>query len=233
MLVNALATSIPLKYNKRGVYNHSLSQSWPKNKSIKNTSPKTVIDFLKYEAWPGELLRGHVEFDNSIQDFLAINSIPHILIIRNPLDVLISLANWWERHNEIQVCAFLAYKQIDDLEDRLMFLLTGTLNEEQIWPNFIERYRAFLGWIKDEKTFLIRFEDLLLSPNKVTDDLANFLPMPLNKERFLLRLKNRHNKTYTKPEEKIFNSIPEKVMNEYLRLGGADLESEFGYSVNS
>lgn len=230
MLVNALADAIPLKYNERGVYNHALVHTWPEHKVEKNADPQTVIRFLKNDIWPGEMIRGHIEFDSSIAIFLKANSIPQILIIRRPLDVLLSLANWWERHSEIPVLAFQAFQQIKNQEERLLYLLTGSYNGVQIWPNFIDRFSAFENWLRNDRTLVVRYEDLVSAPESVCVQLAEYLPLRLNESRFLAALKNKDNRTFTSSKEKVYKQIPLDVLKTYYALGGEQLEKNFGYA---
>ena len=50
-------------------------------------------------------------------------------------------------------------------------------------------------------------------------------------ERFIANLKNRKNQTFTKIEELLPTQIPLNVKDKYLRLGGAELERDFGYFI--
>lgn len=231
MLADALAVSLPIKYNARGTYNHALTRTWGAPNEAKNTDTNAVVSFLENKAWPGELLRGHIEYDAGLAAFLQSKKIPQLLIIRKPLDVLLSLANWWERHNEIPVQPFLTYKQIESKEARLLFLLTGQHNGEQIWPNFIARCESYLPWLTNQNTLVVRYEHLRLQPEIEAQRIEAFLPMALNTERFIKKLSNRSNKTFTKPEEKVFVNLSNSIQEAYKDLGGEQLDEKVGYGV--
>lgn len=229
MLTNAMAAALPLKYNERGTYNHALTRSWPEDKSHKNTSAQTVVNFLAHNAWPGEIIRGHIEYDVALSTFLVENVIPQVLIIRRPIDVFLSLANWWERHCEIPVSAFLTFKQIDSPEERLHFLMTGKHNDAAVWPDFVARYEAFVGWLNCKHTLVIRYEDLLKNPEQVATQIESYLPVKMDSKKFVQALANKENRTFTLPEDKVFKQLPENLLQAYQGLGGATLETKLGY----
>lgn len=231
MLTNALARSLPLKYNERGIYNHALVQHWTKDKADRNTTPQTVIDFLDKQAWPGEILRGHIEYDEELANFLSQQNTPHIFIIRKPIDVLLSLANWWERHNEIPVIPFITYQEIESPQERLAFLLSGKRKEVQVWPDFVTRYQRFAGWINDSNCLTVRYEDLVAQPQQVAVKIKSFVPLKFNEGRFLDELTNKNNRTFTKKSEKVFTKLSPELYKVYTELGGMELEKSFGYTL--
>jgi hypothetical protein len=231
MLTEALAAALPLKYNERGIYNHDLTRHWPAELKEKNTSAELVIDFLKNKTWPGELLRGHIDFDAQLAAFLRSASIPHVLIVRHPLHVLLSLANWWERHTEIPVVPFQVFKAIEAPEERLNFLLTGVHKEQQVWPNLVERFQHYAGWLADEACLVLRYEDLQERPKEAAKKLGKHLPVRLNEDKFLQALVRKDTRTYTKVHDRVHTTISEKLRETYLELGGAEIEQTFGYAV--
>jgi hypothetical protein len=229
MLTDAIAEAIPLKYNERGIYNHAFSRTWPEAKSEKNTSAQDVIRFLTDEAWPGEIIRGHVEYDEGIAQRLCKGDVLHVLVIRKPLDTLLSLANWWERHNEIPTVAFTTYQSISDAENKLQFLLTGGYQGKQIWPDLVTRLAYYKNWLDDENTLVLRYEDLLKEPKQCASLLSAHLKMPFNARRFVKKLAHRGSRTFTRPEDKVFKTLPPEIIEAYKRLGGPELEKDLGY----
>jgi len=229
MLTNALAAALPLKYDKRGVYDHALTHTWPEKSANKNTSADTVIHFLEHEIWPGEIVRGHIEYDARLATYLAEKGILHVLIIRKPLDVMVSLANWWERHNEIPTKAFLTFKEIDNPEDRLTFLLTGQWRGVQVWPNLVERMNAFLGWQQHKHTLVLKYEDLLAQPQVEAVRLVEHLHLRFNQKKFLDALVSRNNRTFTRSEDKIHKILTSNQLAAYEAMGGLALETKMGY----
>jgi hypothetical protein len=229
MLTDAIAEAIPLKYNERGIYNHAFSRTWPEAKSEKNTSAQDVIRFLTDEAWPGEIIRGHVEYDEGIAQRLCKGDVLHVLVIRKPLDTLLSLANWWERHNEIPTVAFTTYQSIADPEEKLRFLLSGVYNGTQIWPDLVTRLAHYRSWLDDENTLVLRYEDLLKEPERCAKLLKEHLKMSFNEKRFVKKLAHRGSRTFTRPEDKVFKTLPPEIIEAYKRLGGPELEKDLGY----
>ena len=229
MLTDAVAKSVPLKYNNRGVYNHAFSRTWPEAKRQKNTSAQMVIDFFKNNLWPGEIIRGHVEYDAKLASMLKNEGVQHLLIIRKPLDMLLSLANWWERHDEIPTNVFNAYKKLNK-DCKLEFLLTGEIDGNSIWPNLIERTEFYLPWLTDENTLVLRYEDVIINPESAAEKVRAYSSLPFNNKNFLRRLKNRSNKTFTKPEDKVFKEVPAELIMQYKKLGGEELEQKLSYT---
>ena len=152
-----------------------------------------------------------------------------MLVVRKPLDTLLSLANWWERHHEIPTIAFTVYQSIKSPEEKLRFLLTGVHMGEQIWPDLVTRSMEYAQWLHDKNTLVLHYEDLLQDPRGCTVRIANHLKMPFAAERFLKKLKNRGSRTFTRPEDKVFTSLPPEIVEEYNRLGGTALEKALGY----
>jgi hypothetical protein len=229
MLTEAVDGATALKYNHRGVYDHALSRTWPVEKQNKNSSASIVVNFFKQEAWPGEILRGHIAHTAEVADYWATHKVPNLFIYRKPQDVLLSLANWWERHDEIKVTPFLRYKQMAEPNQRLRFLVTGHDGITQLWPNFIERMTEFAPWLQNPGTLSLRYEDLLNQPEAVASELEDYLPLKFNRKRFLHKLTDTSNRTYTRPEEKYFKTLPKEIIDLYDSLGGKDLNRQFGY----
>jgi hypothetical protein len=229
MLTDAIAEAIPIKYNERGIYNHAFSRTWPTDKSEKNTSAHDVIEFLRYEAWPGEIIRGHVEYSAELAKQFGKGDLLHVLVVRKPLDTLLSLANWWERHDEIPTIAFTVYKSIKDPEEKLRFLLTGLHKDKKIWPDLVSRLNEYVQWLHDKNTLVLHYEDLLDNPKACGSKLATHLNMPFNMARFLKKLKNRGSRTYTRAEDKVYTSLSTEIIEEYKHLGGLTLEKSLGY----
>lgn len=228
VLTNALHMALPQRYIGRGAYNHCLTQLWESRYSNLITSDDSVVNLVKNKYYPGEIIQGHIEFSDELIRKLP-NEVIRFLIIRNPYDVVLSLANWWERHNEIQVKPYIAYKQIRSKEDKLEFLITGFYNGVKIWPSLAERYEAYEGWLFDKNTHIIKFESLVNSPDKEINRIELFLDLKISKNKFMEGMNPNASKTFTIKDEKVFNKIPMHLKDIFLDQGGENVLNIFGY----
>ena len=88
-----------------------------------------------------------------------------IYIVRNPLDVVLSLANYFD-HSMDEAIEFMA-------EER-----TGTPNEKENVPQIITSWSTHVqSWTQNigEETLVLRYEDMLDNPVKVFRKLVSFL----------------------------------------------------------
>jgi len=228
-LTNALDNALVQKNLGRGVYDHELTRKWPlgsrENISTTQKVKKAINGFL-----PGEIFRGHVEYSDEISSYLKQHGIKSFLIIRNPLDVLISLANWWERHPEIEVQAFLTFKKIKDPVERVTFLMTGEYNGEQIVENLVTRYQKYLEWLDDNNCHVIRFEDLLENPEECFKEIKAFLNAPLHLGEFLEGLTPDKSKTFTYQRMKVHKTLTDDQLLKFKNIGGNYLLQRLNYS---
>lgn len=230
LLTNALDKSIPQKNLGRGIYSHELTKyRIDKEKQGRHSIDSIMFAVNKFNQ--GEIFRGHVEWDSSFSDYLYQNRIPVLLIIRNPLDILLSLANWWERHDEIAVEPYRVFKSIEDPEEKMRFLITGIYDNEKIWQDIVSRLRNYSGWFSDPNCHVVEFESIINSPYEVVQQISNHLKIEINASDFVEGLNPAVSKTYTNELMRIHTNISDHNINIFRELGGFELMNDWGYII--
>ena len=228
VLTNALHNALPQRFIGRGAYNHCLTRQWDKEYYHLTTSVDTVLGLVHDTYYPGEIIQGHIEFSEDLIRKLPDNVI-RFLIIRNPFDVVLSLANWWERHDEIPAVPYLKYKQIQSPKEKLTFLVTGKFNGEKVWPSLVERYDAYIGWLTDSNTLIVKFESLVNNPQHEIYRIESFLSIQIDHNKFHEGMNPKTSKTFTIKDQKVFKELPADLREVFLNNGGAEIIKTFGY----
>jgi sulfotransferase 6B1 len=110
---------------------------------------------------PGELLRAHLwHSDEAAEDLERLNVV-HLLIIRDPRDVLVSeahylaeMAPWHSLHR--------AFADRPDLPERVRLAIEGLDTGQQPWyPPVALRLEPYVRWIAQPRVHTFRYEDLV------------------------------------------------------------------------
>jgi hypothetical protein len=152
-----------------------------------------------------------------------------VLVLRNPLAVLLSLANWWERYEEIDVIPYNLFKRAETEADKWKLLLHGVYQGEKVWLNLVERFRLYEGWLKDPACLVVRYESIVNNHNEFYEQLSEHFKLDFDKNKFIEGLNKRDNKTYSKAEDKRYKSLPDWIYADYETIGGAILNKDFGF----
>lgn len=105
---------------------------------------------------PGSVIVAHLWHRPEWEQLLDDRVVPHLLMIRDPRDVAISLAHYITKntkHHEHRV-----FQNLPDTNARLALVITGDETKEV--PSLRDRLEPFFPWISGN-TLLIRFEDLV------------------------------------------------------------------------
>ena len=110
----------------------------------------------------GELVRGHLFYNEQIAKALLEKDIINYFIYRDPRDIVISEANYlydmnkWHRLHKY-------FKKFPKLEDRIMFSIMGNdfYKTKIDYPNIKNRFMMYFPWSNSKNTFSIRYEDLI------------------------------------------------------------------------
>ncbi len=226
-------------YNK-AAFNHVLTQNFVNPQ--RNTDFKRVNQNLK-TLLPGEMMGGHVEYHPQVEATFRQNEIKHLLIIRDPRDVIISNLHWWEIHEEVDIWPFRFFKALKRQEEKIQFLILGheypgikNLNhyESLYIPNIVDRYKTFMPWL-DSPDCLI--EDFKLNPEKEFSRIFSWVTdsKKIHKkalQKMQLQSHPRNSKTYFKSE---VNKWPDYFTNGHLanfeKVGGFGLLDKLNYSL--
>jgi len=114
----------------------------------------------KYLSEPKGYVTGHAQYSNDLSYILKLENYKTIQIFRHPAAVLNSWANyiiqpvyyWQDVRKRMEKLHF---------QERLAFLATGGVLDGIIYPGMAEILSRAEGWLKDEDTLVVRFEDLV------------------------------------------------------------------------
>ncbi len=113
----------------------------------------------------GQVLLGHIVHEPEIADVVAREGIKVVLMIRDPRDVVVSLAKYVVRpeihHRQY---AYFAHTLKTDAE-RIMACIRGVGGEHAVdgreTPDVGRLYRSYLAWAAERAAHTCRFEDLV------------------------------------------------------------------------
>lgn len=127
-----------------------------KERSINNIISK--IDSIE----PGEILRAHLFYNLIFVKHLDAKNIIHLLIYRDPRDVVISEANYLYDMNPFHRL-HKYFKRFPDLSDRIMFSILGNdfCQTSVNYENIYNRFNRYKGWLECDSVFTVKYEDLV------------------------------------------------------------------------
>jgi len=170
LLVQALTGIQGIHHYNRSAFHHILTKN--QINPAHNSTFEEVNDQLA-GLLPGEMMGGHVEYHAAIEQAIQAYNVRHVLIIRDPRDVIISHLFWWEEHQEIDIWPFRFFKSLKTRDEKLMFLILGH-NYESIksdknypylnFPNIIERFETYKNWLSSPHCLVVHFEDMKANP---------------------------------------------------------------------
>jgi sulfotransferase 6B1 len=152
------------------------------------------ISFLKN----GTYQMGHVDFDADIVKQLHLNNFRTILMIRDPRQIIISHYKYVS-YIDTNHPTYDYFKNLKDDNDRLLAVINGVDGVVESIDDVLSSYE---GWVKDNKTLVVKFEDLIgehgggsdLRQNGVIKDICKHIDMDLTE----FQIKQIANKIYDK-----------------------------------
>jgi hypothetical protein len=127
---------------------------------FRRRSPDSVCRVLQATI-PGEIVRAHLFYDDSVRHSLRKLSFIHYFIHRDPRDVALSEAHYyrsinrWHRLHPI-------FRDAPRLDDAIMLAIEGIDDPTGriYYPNIGMRFKHYGPWIKEADVCAARFEDL-------------------------------------------------------------------------
>jgi len=126
----------------------------------------------------------------------------HILIIRNPRDVLISWCRW-------------TYKQVTQ------GFIIGAMAE------FVQHYNDYKPWLTDADTLVIKFEDLISDNGVTIQQIATYLDVPYLTDAYA-NLPGL-TRTWTGNYSDWTEHWTQDIEDAWQAVGGANVEQDYGY----
>ncbi len=115
---------------------------------------------------PGEVMRGHVEHHEVLADTIRSLAVRHVLIVRDPRDIVVSLLHWWARRTDVNAAPVRYFNTLRDRDLRLRYLihgdrgLTDSVPPVPPLPDIGQRMASWLPWTTEPDCLVVRFEDL-------------------------------------------------------------------------
>jgi hypothetical protein len=140
----------------------------------------------------GRVYTGHIPYSTEVASWLHKHAIKHLFIYRDPRDYTVSLCHYvMKKHTMQEGSPRHAYHQmfsgLGSDTARLLGTIVGIgpgqtqyrLSSSSL-PNVRLMYEAYLGWITDENTFALRYEDLVGDAGQPSEKTAGTIMDILN-----------------------------------------------------
>jgi hypothetical protein len=137
--------------------------------------PENVLSFIRGIV-PGEVVRGHLFFDERYAVELAKKSAVHYFIYRDPRDIVVSEAHYlremsrWHRLTPF-------FRKFDSIEGAISLSIQGLKAPVPgiDYPDVAARFGRYQGWLNRDDCFAIRFEDLRSErQSEIIQEMAKF-----------------------------------------------------------
>jgi hypothetical protein len=127
-------------------------------------TPENTVRYIQGIV-PGELVRAHLHWAPLYDESLAAHNAVHYFIYRDLRDVVVSSSqylrymNRWHRLSP-------HVRALPNDEESIRLFITGLSGEGAAWfPNLVERFKEYEGWISCPRAYAVKFEDLV-GPNR-------------------------------------------------------------------
>ncbi len=154
---------------------------------------KTTMDSNKkilLKAKPGEVYSWHLPYDKEFSKWLDDHNFKKIFIYRDPRDYAVSLLHFiMNNPPHLPPYPFLdMFSKLNSDDERLMACICGygenaekSIITENHLPNIKQIYNQYMGWINDDNTFCLKYEELCYSETskeqmfKTSSNILHFL----------------------------------------------------------
>lgn len=147
--------------NRNIRYEFSKLRSYQKYVLIGVTTPLKV-PYSLCKSWlkkvpEGFFIAGHIPYTEDFDLVLQDLGFKHIIIMRDPRDVLISMAHYIAKptHPLSKTLGKVSFN------DRIQYLMNGGVVDNRVILNFRDAFLSVLKWKASKNCILIRFEDLI------------------------------------------------------------------------
>jgi hypothetical protein len=127
---------------------------------FRERSHKNVLAFIGGIV-PGEVVRGHLYFDEEHAAKLSEKRVVHFFIFRDPRDIVVSEAHYLREMNRWHRLAPY-FRKLDSIEEAILLSINGL--EPPVagidYPNVAARFARYDGWLLRDDCMSLRFEDL-------------------------------------------------------------------------
>ncbi|WP_269530717.1 sulfotransferase domain-containing protein [Algiphilus aromaticivorans] len=107
---------------------------------------------------PGEVVGAHLHHSEPVRETLTALNAVHLMIVRDPVDILLSEAHYLGSMNRFHRMA-REFKGLGE-EQRIQMALHGSKQVPSLFPEFPNRINPYLGWLRDPSVMVVRYEDI-------------------------------------------------------------------------
>jgi sulfotransferase 6B1 len=154
-LLMQLVEGLPDRRNY-GAFLASMTSSF----RFRERAPDNVIRFIRGFV-PGEIVRGHLFFDERYAEELAQKSAVHFFIYRDPRDIVVSEAHYLREMNRWHRLAPY-FRRLNSIAEAISLSIEGLQPAVPgiDYPNVAARFGRYQAWLGRDDCLAIRFEDL-------------------------------------------------------------------------
>jgi sulfotransferase 6B1 len=154
-LLDQIVTGLPGRTNF-GAFLASMTSSF----QFRERTVRSVKRFLAGIV-PGEIIRGHLFYDDAYLADLARKNVVHYFIYRDPRDVVASEAHYLREMNRWHRLSPY-FHRLPSLEDAISLCINGfdPPIPELYFPNIRERFCRYERWLGYDNCLPVRFEEL-------------------------------------------------------------------------
>lgn len=111
---------------------------------------------------PGDIAYGHVHALPQAVEFLRRPAMASYFILRDPRDVVVSHVHYVTEMEPGHIHHPYYTEVLRDFDERLSASILGRPDPEIPFPNILERFEPYLGWLDQPEVLCLRFEDFIL-----------------------------------------------------------------------
>lgn len=120
---------------------------------------QSKIDKLIQKMIPGEVVGAHLHFSEQTSLKIRQSGALHLLIIRDPAEIIMSESHYLAHMNPYHKIS-AEYKGLNS-QQAINLTMSGSTRFPDLFPKFEDRVLPYLGWLDDDSTIVVRFEDVM------------------------------------------------------------------------
>lgn len=110
---------------------------------------------------PGELVTGHLFYDEQHEGLLADKGVIQFFIYRDLRDVIVSETMYLTYMNKWHQLHKYFAKQLNNDDQRIKAAITGIKSKKFYYPDIRTRWANYSAWLNSERVFSVKYEELI------------------------------------------------------------------------
>lgn len=123
----------------------------------------------------GDIGYGYLHYKEPFISMLTDTKWATIFVYRDPRDVIVSSVKYATYMNKEHGLHTYYTQRLKTDEERIMAAINGIQEPDFEYPNILDRYSYYIGWLHHPKVLSLRFEDLILNRKKTFARLFNYV----------------------------------------------------------